>query len=74
MQFPRSLDTCHKRLLDSQPRLYHSSMLGELGLKLNMVLRYTHGLGCRMHCCAEVTESSTNKQHHLSLHSLHSRQ
>jgi len=20
-----------------------------------------------MHCCAEVTESSTNKQHHLSL-------
>ena len=29
-------------------------------------LRYTHGLGWRMHCCAEVTESSTNKQHNLS--------
>ena len=29
-------------------------------------LRYTRGLGCRMHCCAEVTESSINKQHHLS--------
>ena len=27
----------------------------------------TRGLGWRMHCCAEVTESSTNKQHHLSL-------
>jgi hypothetical protein len=30
-------------------------------------LRYTRGLGWRMHCCVEVTESSTNKQHHLSL-------
>jgi hypothetical protein len=30
-------------------------------------LRYTHGLGWHMHCCAEVTESSTNKQHHISL-------
>ena len=29
-------------------------------------LRYTHGLGWRMHCGAEVTESSTNKQHNLS--------
>ncbi len=29
-------------------------------------LRYTRGLGWRMHCGAEVTESSTNKQHHLS--------
>jgi hypothetical protein len=28
-------------------------------------LRYTRGLGWRMHCGAEVTESSTNKQHHL---------
>jgi len=27
-------------------------------------LRYTRGLGWRMHCGAEVTESSTNKQHH----------
>ena len=26
-------------------------------------LRYTHGLGWRMHHCAEVTESSTNKKH-----------
>jgi hypothetical protein len=30
-------------------------------------LRYTRGLGWRMHCGAEVTESSTNKLHHLSL-------
>ena len=29
-------------------------------------LRYTRGLGWRMHCGAEVTESSTNKQHHIS--------
>ena len=29
-------------------------------------LKYTRGLGWRMHCGAEVTESSTNKQHHLS--------
>jgi hypothetical protein len=29
-------------------------------------LRYTRGLGWRMHSGAEVTESSTNKQHHLS--------
>ncbi len=28
-------------------------------------LVHTRGLGCRMHCGAEVTESSTNKQHHL---------
>ena len=30
-------------------------------------LRYTRGLGWRMHCGVEVTESSTNKQHHLSM-------
>ena len=30
-------------------------------------LRYTRCLGWRMHCGAEVTESSTNKQHHLSM-------
>ncbi len=30
-------------------------------------LRYTRGLGWRMHCGVEVTKSSTNKQHHLSL-------
>jgi hypothetical protein len=29
-------------------------------------LRYTRGLGWRIHCGVEVTESSTNKQHHLS--------
>jgi hypothetical protein len=29
-------------------------------------LRYTRSLGWLMHCGAEVTESSTNKQHHLS--------
>jgi len=28
-------------------------------------LRYTRGLGWRMHCGAEVTESSTNKQLHV---------
>jgi hypothetical protein len=28
-------------------------------------LRYTCGLGWRMHFGVEVTESSTNKQHHL---------
>jgi hypothetical protein len=28
-------------------------------------LRYTRGLGWRIHCGAEVTESITNKQHHL---------
>jgi hypothetical protein len=28
-------------------------------------LRYTRGLGWRMHCSVEVTESSTNKQHHI---------
>jgi hypothetical protein len=27
-------------------------------------LRYTRGLGWRIHCGVEVTESSTNKQHH----------
>ena len=30
-------------------------------------LRYTRGLGWRMHYGVEVTESSTNKQQHLSL-------
>jgi hypothetical protein len=29
-------------------------------------LRYTRGLGWRMHCGVEVTELSTNKQHHIS--------
>ncbi len=29
-------------------------------------LRYTHGLGWRMHCGVEVAESSTNKEHHIS--------
>ena len=28
-------------------------------------LRYTRGLGWRIHCGVEVTESSTNKQHRL---------
>ena len=35
-------------------------------LRDHPLLRYTRGLGWRMHCGAEVTESSTNKQHHLS--------
>jgi hypothetical protein len=30
-------------------------------------LRHTRGLGWRMHCGVEVTESSTNKQHHHSI-------
>ena len=29
-----------------------------------LLRRGTHSLGWCMHCCAEVTESSTNKQHH----------
>jgi hypothetical protein len=37
-------------------------------------LRYTRGLGWRMHCGAEVTESSTNKQHHLSAQGLEIRE
>jgi ankyrin repeat protein len=43
-----------------------------VGLNLNSLvwyvpsLRYTRGLGWRMHCGVEVTESSANKQHHLS--------
>ncbi len=36
-------------------------------------LRYTRGLGWRMHCGVEVTESSTNKQHHLYLPRMSSR-
>jgi hypothetical protein len=42
--------------------------LGVLESKRNTVrtLRNTHCLGWSMHCSAEVTESSTNKQHHLS--------
>jgi hypothetical protein len=40
-------------------------VLGPLN-SLVWYLRYTCGLGWRMHCGAEVTESSTNKQHHLS--------
>ena len=31
-------------------------------------LRYTRGLGWRIHCGAEVSESSTNKQHHLCMY------
>jgi hypothetical protein len=34
-------------------------------LACSSILRYTRGLGWCMHCGAEVTESSTNKQHHL---------
>jgi hypothetical protein len=37
-------------------------------------LRYTRGLGWRIHCGIEVTESSTNKQHHLSLSARPSKQ
>ena len=38
-----------------QPRMVRTFLRG-----------YTRGLGWRMHCGVEVTESSTNKQHHLS--------
>ena len=33
-------------------------------LRINL---YVQGLGWRMHCGAEVTESSINKHHHLSV-------
>ena len=43
-------------------------MLGPLNSLVWYVpsLRYTRGLGWHMHCGAEVTESSTNKKHHLT--------
>ena len=46
-----------------------SSVLGPLNSLAWYVpsLRYTRGPGWRMHCGVEVTESSTNKQHHLSV-------
>ena len=42
-------------------------MLGPLNSLVWYVpsLRYTRGLGWRMHCGVKVTESSTNKQHHI---------
>ncbi len=42
-------------------------VLGPLNSLVRYVpsLRYTRGLGWRMHCGVEVTESSTTKQHHL---------
>ena len=45
-------------------------VLGPLNILVWYVpsLRYTRGLGWCMHYCAEVTESSTNKQHHLFAH------
>ena len=47
---------------------FKSLVLGPLNSLVWYVpsLRYTRGLGWRMHCGVEVTESSTNKQHHLS--------
>ena len=50
--------------------LFHTISAGPLNSLVWYVpsLRYTRGLGWRMHCGAEVPESSTNKQHHLSLH------
>ena len=49
--------------------LFQTIMLGPLNSLVWYIpsLRYTRGLGWRMHCGVEVTESSTNKQHHLSL-------
>jgi hypothetical protein len=50
----------------------HQSRVGPLNSLVWYVpsLRYTRGLGWRMHCGAEVTESSTNKQHPLSMSAL----
>ncbi len=47
--------------------LFHTLVLSPLNSLVWYVpsLRYTRGLDWRMHCGAEVTESSTNKQHHL---------
>jgi hypothetical protein len=50
---------------------YWGPPINNMGLCNSLVwyvpsLRYTRGLGWRMHCGAEGTESSTNKQHHLS--------
>ena len=47
--------------------LFHTLVLGPLNSLEWYVpsLRYTRGLVWRIHCGAEVTESSTNKQHHI---------
>ena len=54
------------------PYFFISLVLGPLNSLVWYVpsLRYIRGLGWRMHCCVEVTESSTNKQHHLSANAL----
>ena len=48
--------------------LFHTLVLGPLNSLEWYVpsLRHTHCLGWRMHYGVEVTESSTNKQHHIS--------
>jgi hypothetical protein len=47
--------------------IFISLVLGPLNSLVWYVpsLRYTRDLGWRIHCGVEVTESSTNKQHHL---------
>jgi hypothetical protein len=63
-------------LLVSQERLGPSYFFISLVLvPLNSLVwyvhssRYTRGLGWRIHCGVEVTESSTNKQHIIDYHS-----
>ena len=41
------------------------------GLWSFWTLEFSRGLGRRMHCCVEITESSTNKQHHLNHDGFH---
>jgi hypothetical protein len=45
-------------------RAHNNSHRGEPYNETADLIAYTRGLGWYMHCGAEVTESSTNKQHH----------
>jgi hypothetical protein len=60
---------CRTILLFVGPSYFFISLvLGPLNSLVWYVpsLKYTRGLGWRIHCVVEVTESSTNKQHHFS--------
>ena len=60
MEGPRP---CQTRSGQDHPTFFIPLVLGPLNSLVWYVpsLRYTRGLGWRMHCGAEVTESSTNK-------------